>query len=151
MSLPTIINERRDGYTLIEVLLVVAIINIIAAIGIPLYESLTFSSGIDVTTNTLFQDLYQAEIFSRSEKYDSGWGVSINGQVITLYQGSSYAARVTANDYIYNMPTTTTVSGLTEVDFSSLYGLPQSTGIFTLTSGTSSRTVTINSQGMVND
>jgi prepilin-type N-terminal cleavage/methylation domain-containing protein len=151
MSLPANIFENRGGYTLIEVLLVVAIINIIAAIGIPLYESLTFSNGIDVTTNTLFEDLYQAEIFSRSEKYDSGWGVAINGQTITLYQGSSYASRVTANDYTYTMPTTTATNGLTEVDFSSLYGLPQSTGTFTLTSGTSSRTVTINSQGMVND
>lgn len=137
------------GYTLVELMLVIGIIAIITAVGLPIYAALQNSNGLDITTNTLVQDLYQAQIFSRYEVDNSSWGVAIVGQTITFYAGSSYASRNTAYDNVFTMPVTTTTSGLSEVDFSKLYGLPSTNGTFTLTVTGISRSVTINSVGMV--
>ena len=141
--------RRQTGFTLIEVLLVVALMTILAAIGTPIYGSLQNSNGLDVSVNTLAQYLYQAETFSRGEQHDSPWGVAVVGQTMVLYAGTTYAGRNSAYDTTFSMPVTLHTSGLSEVDFSKLYGLPSATGTFTLQTGSSSRTVTINSEGMV--
>jgi Tfp pilus assembly protein FimT len=132
-----------------ELLLVAAIITLVSAVGLPIYISLQNSNGLDVTVNTLVQDLYQAQILSRSEQDGTSWGVAIAGQTIDFYAGSSYATRNTAYDNIFTMPVTIVTTGPSEIDFSKLYGLPTTTGTFTLTSAKITRTVVINAVGMV--
>ena len=145
----TKILPNKKGYTLMEMLLVVGIITSVSALGLPIYGALQNSDGVDVTLNTLVQDLYQAQIFSRNEENNSAWGVAIVGQKIYLYAGASYATRNTAYDSIFTMPITITDSGLSEVDFSKLQGLPGTNGTFQLTGGGITRAVIINSMGMV--
>jgi prepilin-type N-terminal cleavage/methylation domain-containing protein len=144
-------KKLQAGFTLMEFLLVVAILSIISVICVPIYASLQNTNGLDVAMNTLVQDLYQAQLLSRSETHNSPWGVAISGtnQTITLYAGTSYASRNSAYDTVFTFPTTSTTSGLSEIDFSMFYGLPQSTGSITLKSGNTTNTATINSQGMV--
>jgi len=140
---------RSNGYTLIELMLVIAIIAVITTVGLPIYAALQNSNGLDVTVNTLVQDLYQAQIFSRYEIDNSAWGVAIVGQTITFYAGSSYVSRNTAYDNVFTMPVTIRTSGLSEVDFSKLNGLPATNGTFSLATSGITRTVIINSVGMV--
>ena len=144
-------KKPQAGFSLMEMLLVVAILAIITVICVPIYASLQNTNGLNIATNTLVQDLYQAQLLSRNETYNSAWGVAISGpnQTITLYAGTSYASRNTAYDTVFSFQTTSTVSGLSEIDFSMFYGLPQSTGSITLKSGNTTNTVTINSEGMV--
>jgi len=148
-SSPSLKTNNTQGFTLIEMVLVVGIISIIAVIGIPIYYNLQSSDGLDVTVNTLVQDLYQAQIFSRNEEDNSAWGVTIVGQTIIFYSGTSYATRNTSNESVFTTPVNIATSGLSEVDFSKLYGLPLSSGTFTLIGGGITRTVIINSEGMV--
>ena len=58
----------QAGYTLIEEVVVVGIIAVLAVFALPVYSNLQNSNGLDVTVNTLVQDLYQAQILSRSEE-----------------------------------------------------------------------------------
>jgi Tfp pilus assembly protein FimT len=142
-------SANQAGYTLIEEVLVVGIIAVIAVFGLPIYSNLQNSNGLDVTVNTLVQDLYQAQILSRNEENGASYGVYVTNSNITLYAGTSYATRNTQTANVFNMPVNISVSGLNEVDFSKLYGFPNITGTFTLLNNNTARVVTINSMGMV--
>ena len=142
-------SSGQAGYTLIEEVMVVGIIAVLAVFTLPVYSNLQNSNGLDVTVNTLVQDLYQAQILSRDEENSTSYGVYITNQTITLYAGSSYATRNVQTANVFTMPVNITVSGLSEVDFSKLYGFPSTTGTFTLKDNSASRVVTINSMGMV--
>ncbi len=139
----------QKGFTLPEMLLVVAIITVITAIGTPLYLSLSNSNQLDAATSLLAQDLYQAQSFSRNRAQDSAWGVAVNGQNIVLFSGNSYATRNSANDVIYNVPNGITLGGASQITYSKLYGLPTTTGSFTLTGAGKTNTITVNNKGMV--
>jgi Tfp pilus assembly protein FimT len=132
-----------------EMMLVVAILTVIMAIGVPSYLALSNSNQLDSATSILAQDLYQAQTYSRSQNQDSQWGVAVNGQTITLFSGSSYATRNTGQDVDYVVPTAVTLSGTTQIVYSKLYGLPQTTGTFTMTGGGKTSSVVVNSKGML--
>ncbi len=138
-----------SGFTIIEMLLVVAIMSVLTAVSAPLYLNLSNSNQLDAATNLIVQDLYQAQTHSRNQSQDSGWGVAVNGQVITLFSGTSYASRNVANDVNYTVPTAITLSGSSQVVYSKLYGLPTTNGSFSLVGGGKASTVTVNSKGTV--
>lgn len=137
------------GFTTTEMLLVVGIMTIITAVAAPLYVALNNSNQLDAATSALVQDLYQAQSHSRNQSQDSSWGVAVNGQNIILFSGTSYASRNPANDVTYVVPSGVTIGGTTQIVYSALYGLPTSTGSFTLSAGGKTNTVTINSKGNV--
>jgi prepilin-type N-terminal cleavage/methylation domain-containing protein len=138
-----------NGFTIIEMLLVVAVLTIILLVASPLYGSLNNSNQFDAATNILVQDLYQAQTHSRNQFQDSQWGVAVNGQVITLFSGATYASRNTANDVTYTVPSSIALSGSSQVVYSKLYGLPTATGAFGVSGGGRTGTVTVNSKGTV--
>lgn len=142
-------KQQQTGFTLIEILLVMAIVTILTAISAPFYLSLSRGNDLDAATSLLAQDLYQAQSYSRNRNQDSQWGVAVSGQVITLFSGSSYATRDTANDVVYTVPSSIAISGSSQIVYSKLYGLPQSTASFTLTGGGKTQTVVVNNKGMV--
>lgn len=141
--------RKQNGFTIIEMLLVVGIMGILTVVAAPLYASLNNSNQLDAATHLIVQDLYQAQTHSRNQTQDSAWGVAINGQVITLFSGTSYATRNAANDVTYTVPSAIALSGTTQVVYSKLYGLPTSTGSFNLSGGGKTATVSVNSKGTV--
>ena len=140
---------RQAGFTITEMVLVMAIIAIILAVSAPFYLSLSNSSQLDAATGILAQDLYQAQTNSRSGAADSQWGVAVNGQDITLFSGSSYATRDPDHDSTYTVPNIISISGSSQVVYSKLYGLPVSTGSFSLNDGAKSSSVVVNNKGIV--
>lgn len=140
---------NNQGFTLIEMVLVVGVITAVLAIGAPFYLSLSNRSEVDTAASLLAQDLYQAQSYSRSQNQDSQWGVAVNGQVITLFSGANYAARDQTQDVTYTVPSSVSLSGTSEVVYSKLYGLPQNTGSYTITGGGKTANVTVNNKGMV--
>jgi prepilin-type N-terminal cleavage/methylation domain-containing protein len=142
--------KLSDGFTLMEVLLVVAIITIITAVSAPLVLAFQNSNELDVAGNTLAQYLYEAQSYSSNEAHDCSWGVTINNQNLTLFCGDSYSGREPEFDVIYAIPNNIIVQNNSEINFSKMTGLPKSTGSFRLTTaGNRSATVTVNNKGMV--
>jgi prepilin-type N-terminal cleavage/methylation domain-containing protein len=141
---------KNDGFTLIEMLLSVAIVSIIAGISVPIYQSFQVRNDLDVATATIAQSLRRSQVLSQAVDGDTSWGVKIQSGNITVFKGTSYAARDTTFDEVFDVPTSLTPSGVSEIVFAKFTGLPTSTGTITLTSSANEvRNVVVNSKGMV--
>lgn len=140
---------QRPGFTLTEILLVLAVSSSILLIGAPVYERLVVSNEVDVAANVIVADLYRAQSNSRNVARDSNWGVAVNGQTITLFSGTSYLTRNVALDENYLVPSAITITGSSSEVFTKLTGLPSGSGSIILQNANKSRTVTWTSKGMV--
>lgn len=141
---------KQAGFTLIELLLSVTIIGILAGLSLPVYESFARRNDLEVTTQSVVAAVRRAEVYARSVRGDSVWGVAFQSTGVTLYKGSTYASRDTSFDEIVEMPGSISVSGLSEVQFAKMSGSPSTSGTVTFTSTTNdTRVITLNAKGMV--
>lgn len=148
MPMPTF--RVIKGFTLIEMVLSVAMLAVIAGIGVPVYQALQVRNDLDITATSLTQDYRRAQVLSQASQGDSEWGVQVNSAGVTLFKGVSYAARDVSYDEVSPIPASITSTGLLSVVFSRLTGLPQTTGTTTLTSNANEvRTIHINTEGTV--
>lgn len=138
------------GFTLMEILLVVALIGLLFGIATPMYISYQFRNDLDVSAITIAQTLRRAQLLSQAVDGDNNWGVRIQINNIILFRGPSYAGRNTGFDELFDLYSSITPSGLQEIVFAKMTGLPQTTGTVILTSSNNeTRPITINSKGMV--
>lgn len=97
------------------------------------------------------QTMRRAQTVAQGVDGDTGWGVYLQSGSITLFKGTSYAARDSSFDEAFEVPTSITPTGISEIVFTKFSGIPQTTGTITLTSNTNeTRNITINAKGMVN-
>jgi len=142
--------RKKSGFTLIELLIVVAIIAILAGLSFPFYHAVYQQNNLDIATTTLASSYRRAAVLSQAADGDATWGVKIQTGVITVFQGTSYAARDTVYDEDIDIGSDITITGVSEIVFTKLFGLPGVTGTTTLDASTGEQeTVTINSKGMV--
>lgn len=141
--------NSKQGFTLLELLLSVAIIAILAGLSLPVYRTLLSKNDLDIATTTTAQSLRRAQMLSQAVDGDTTWGLKIQSSSIVIFKGASFASRDTTFDETFSMPSTIGVLGTTEIVFAKMTGLPQSTGTVSLTSETDTKTVTINGKGTV--
>ncbi len=142
--------RRQHGFTLIEVLLSIALIALITGIGIPVYQTFQVRNDLDIATVSVAQSLRRAQTLAGAVDGDMSWGVQIQSGSMTLFKGASYGARDTTYDEAFQVPTSITPSGVQEIVFTKFTGIPQATGTIILTSSTNeTRAITINTKGMV--
>ncbi len=138
------------GFTLPEMLLSVSLLAIIGGMIIPSYHTFLVRNDLDIATITLAQNLRQAQSLAQSGDGDMTWGIRVGVGSILIYKGVSYVARDSTFDQNTQMPKSIVPTGLSEINFSKVAGLPNATGTFTLTSqANEKRTITINEKGMV--
>lgn len=131
-------------------MLSVVVIGIIAGISIPVYELFQVRNDLDIATVEIAQTLRRGQVLAQAVDGDSMWGVSVQLGSITLFKGVSYIARDSSFDEVFDIPTSITSSGVTEVVFTKFTGLPQTIGTITLISNVNeTRTIAINTKGMV--
>lgn len=115
----------RRGFTVLEVLLVVAIVSLIGGFGMPVYYSFQAKNDLDLATDVTAQVLRRAHTLSRAMVNDDGWGVYIEPEAIVLFKGSAYATRDTSFDEISSIATSVHVDDWpVEVTFAKLSGDP---------------------------
>lgn len=140
--------KAATGFTLIEILLSVAIISIVASLSLPILASFNDRNDLDITTQGIVQAIRRAQTYARGVNGDSQWGLRIQS-------GSATVFKVGASDTSYDettiIPPIITPTGLSEVVFSKLEGAPSQTGTITLTNTNTNETraITINAEGMV--
>lgn len=143
-------GNRTYGFSLIEMLLSVAIISMLVGISLPVYVPFQTRNELEITTQTIADMLRRAQTYARGVNGDSQWGVAVQSGDATLFKGTSFATRDTAYDETSAISPATAVSGLGEVVFAKLTATPSTTGTITLTASTNDvRTITINGKGMV--
>jgi type II secretory pathway pseudopilin PulG len=139
-----------SGFTLVEMVLSVAIFTLILGMTLPMLRTFTVRNDLDVATNSVVQSMRRAQTLSYVADGDTSWGIHVTVGSILIYKGVSYAARDQTYDEVTTMPTSITISGLSDVTFTKATGMPQSTGTLTLTSALNeNRNITINQKGMV--
>lgn len=141
----------KKGFTMIEILLSMAVLSIIVGIGSPIYQSFQNRNNLDITTTTIVQTMRRAQVLAQSVDGDTSWGVKIQSGSIVLFQGVNFETRDPEFDEMFDLPTSITPSGLPEIIFTKFTGLPQITGSIVLTYNINeTRNITINEKGTIN-
>lgn len=143
--------KSNYGFTLLEVLLSIALISILAGVSLPAYFTLFSKNDLDVAKNQVAQSLGRASFLSQASVGDTTWGVKVLSGNIVIFKGVNYAGRDATYDETYPISSSIVPSGLSEVVFYKMTGYPGVTGAIILTSTNGeTRTITINSKGSIN-
>ena len=133
------------GVTLIELLLVILIVSTIGLMSVSFYSRFLTQNAVDNSVNQLVASFRKAQTYSMMGKQNGVWGVrhTLSPKKITLYLSGS-----SAFDEIYNVNDNITVT-VFDITFAKITGLPSATPTITITGGDNSKTITVNSQGVV--
>lgn len=144
-------NRIPGGFTLVEALIVVALLGVIVAFAIPFYQSFQVSSQLDNTTHELVQTLRRAQMQAMASQGGTDYGIALASDRFTLFRGASYSTSDPFNELIVIPPTLSISSGLgNTITFSVVRGAPSSTGSITVqTNNGKTRTITINPRGVI--
>jgi prepilin-type N-terminal cleavage/methylation domain-containing protein len=143
-------RRLKSGFTLIEMLLSVGLLAIIAGMSLPVYQSFQVRNDLDIAATTLAQSLRRAQALSQAAEGDTTSGVSLQSGSIVVFRGASYATRDATFDEVFAMPASIAITGISEVVFAKLTGLPLAAGTTTFTSlHNEVRSVTLNAKGTV--
>jgi len=133
---------------MLELLLVIAAAILIAALTIPVGIRFFQTQTLDETTNGILETLRRAQSQAMFQKNDKAFGVKFLSDSYILFQGSLYG-EFPSEDENFSLPSGITTSGINEVVFSKLTGIPNSSGTLTITSGNDSQALNINTQGKI--
>lgn len=143
--------KKKVGFTLIEMLLVMALMGIIVALTAPIYSTFQTKSDLDLAVESLKTAAYRAQTLSRNMTEDDTWGVHIQNEDIILFKGSSYSLSDPNFDEITKMSTRVVTSGTTDIVFNKLTGTPQNIANIELSIDNETKTLTINEKGVQNN
>lgn len=153
--------QKNRGFSLMELLLTVAVLGVIAGFSTPLYLGLQVRNELDSATNTAAQVIRRSQALAQSSAGDRRWGTRVTTGTIILYRTvTNFAGRDTTFDENFSIPTNITVGGTAnnEVNFSISQALPlDSSGVafsadktITLSSSMNeTRTLTISPKGII--
>lgn len=143
-------GQPPAGFTLVEAIIALAVIGLLGGLAIPVFSSLQVGNDLDIASTAVAQSLRRAQVLAQGVDGDRRWGVRVEAGQVVLFRGPSFAARDAGFDERFELAANLTVSGLQEVAFTRVTGLPLASGATTVTSSTGEfRTITINGKGMV--
>lgn len=110
----------------------VALMGVLAVVAAPMYLSLQAENEMNITATTVSDILHRAQLKSQAIDSDSAWGVEIKSGSLIIFKGQDFANRDQVFDEIFPLSNTITFSGLSEVVFSPLFGIPNMIGTIKL-------------------
>ncbi len=122
----------RRSFTLLEMLLVLGVLSVIGGIATPTYRDYRIRSDLHIAAEQVSQALSRARILAQTGTAGQPWGFSV--PQATIFAGKRYAERMVEYDELFALPGEIALSGLGEVTFSPLEGVPSVTGSIILTS-----------------
>jgi len=137
------------GFTLIEILLALALISFIAGLAVPTYQAFQERNSLDVAINAITQMSRRGQLLAQGISGNSRWGIFAQIESITLFKGKNFDQRDPAFDEVFSLPINITPTGNTLIVFSEFTGYPQTTGTLTLNSLTETRSLIINDYGII--
>ncbi|MDP7247771.1 MAG: hypothetical protein QF741_04060, partial [Candidatus Peribacteraceae bacterium] len=139
---------KRKSFTAIETLLTIGVIAVTTGVSIPMYRNFQIRTDLDLATEQTIQALRSAQVRSQAGEEDAQWGVWTSDGI--LFQGETYSLRNPDADEEYPIPSTISVSGLSQVTFSRVDGVPQYVGDIILEAiNGDQRTITVSADGVL--
>ena len=139
------------GFTLIEILLTGAIIVMLVSFTLPIGLDFYKNQQLETQSQEIVQALRRAQLKAMSVESDSSFGIYLANDNYVLFKGSSYFfSRDAQYDEIFGLPSIINVSGLSEIVFSKLEGIPSVAGDIILGTDNNQRVININEIGRVN-
>lgn len=153
------IPRITKGFTLTELLIVIGIFAIIAAVAVPIYGNWQTMAQSDEAASAIIQNLRLAKTRSEAGLNNAPHGIYLEvnestDDTFTIYQGNSYASRNTDYDQETILASalnlTTTLAG-NEINFTKGLGEPSATGTITIVHEATNETIiiSINSSGVI--
>lgn len=137
------------GFTIIEMFLAIAIMAVLSMATTPFLSSFLIRNNWHVATDRVVSEVYKAKNYSMAGKLIVGsnvWGVCMTSGKFRLFNGSCASPNF-FEDYI--IPSGVTVSGITEVNFDNLRGIPSAVTTINIVSNVGSSNITLSGSGMV--
>lgn len=151
MKLPVFyVFSSSKGITLFEVILTIAIFALLIGFSLPFTVNLYQEREFDVHLKSIAQSLRRAQLRAMAGEGESSFGIYFGPHQYVLFKGDSYAGRDTAFDELFELPDDFSISGISELIFSRIKGIPSDRGDITLTSGDKLGTINVNEVGMIN-
>lgn len=148
----------RAGYSYLQILLVVALLAILAAVASPYYVRWQQQQRVQSTTLLLISDLQNVQTKAMQRYYNDAWGIRINdsAKAYTVFHGSTYNA---TDNYNYEVAYPSSVSLSLSSDQEDIVFTPSSgvlasasAVVITVTSTSlpiEAQTININAQGLI--
>ena len=121
----TLLSKKIKAFTLLEMLITMAILAIIAGIGVPVYQSLQTKNNFKVDVDSLTQSIYRAQSLAQAAKNDSDWSLHFREGEIIIYEGSDFVSRDQSFDEVFKISKSNTVAADNDVSFNKFSGFPK--------------------------
>jgi prepilin-type N-terminal cleavage/methylation domain-containing protein len=150
--------KNKSGFTLLELMLVMAILAIIAFVSRDLYTNFALDATIDNNSKTIMFDLRSARNRAMNGQDDYNWGIHFVNSASDYYEifstPTNYASASTtieSTNYLNGNITFSSPANGNSIDiiFTKISGLATATDIIII-SGTNQRTISVKSQGLIN-
>ncbi len=121
-----IFSVSLPGFTLFEVLLVVAIMLILLSSSASLLSSRTQEKGLDASARAVVDHISKARNYAATGYFSSAWGVKIlddnsscfnSGDCVVVFKGKDYATRDSAYDSIFDLKNGVSLSSNQQNEF----------------------------------
>jgi prepilin-type N-terminal cleavage/methylation domain-containing protein len=143
-------KKREKGFTLVEIILVVALIAVIGGMMVIIDPSFIAKNDVEVSGAVVTESLRRARILSTGSVDDSRWGVHIDEGSVIVFKGDSFSGRESEFDEVTAVSGDVSFSGINDVVFGKVRGEPSVTGDITVSSGSDySIVISVNETGAV--
>ncbi len=141
----------QSGHTYLQVLMVVGIITILAAVASPFYVQFQYRQRLYSVSDGLLSDLRLTQAKAMQSEQNDVWGIHVSDtdKAYVIFYGSSYNP-TESNNMSVAYPDSISISPDQDVVFSEVEGLPDiGSTSFTVSSTNLSdtQTITINEEG----
>lgn len=137
------------GFTLIEIILVIAIMIILAGITMPVVADYLRQEEVAKSVDMFYLKIKEARDLAINQVDDSSFGIAITNSSFTLFKGDGYSNRDISEDFVYVMPAQVTISGLPEINFSKVTGKSSSATTYTIYDKDKQYKISVDSEGFI--
>lgn len=120
--------SNKNGFTILELLLVVALIGLIAAVSAPMYLSLQSENTMSIAVTNIADILHKTQLHAQAIDSGIAWGVEINTSSVKIFKGENFNTRDQNFDEDLVLDNNILLSGQSEIIFSPLTGWTNTTG-----------------------
>lgn len=141
------------GNSYLQVLLVVAMLTILAAVASPMYAQFQYRQRLHGTADILLSDIRLTQSKAMQSVENNQWGIHINDsdKAYVIFYGSTYNPTESEN-YSVSYPNSISMSPNQDIVFQAITGLPDSAASTTISITSQnlneSRSIVINEEGM---